>query len=125
MGDGDASAAVSKEVRDEEVDADDGSLSSTCDAGGMGNGNGEDSFGLFVIVGGFKGAERWNEGGGGKAKPDSGGVDVCNRDGGREEGTSDVCTAGIETLEGPAPGVADGVIGRDGTRGGGNVGIDV
>lgn len=125
MGDGDASAAVSKEVRDEEVDADDGSLSTTCDAGGVGNGNGENNFGLFVIVGGFEGPERWNEGGGGKTKSDSGGVEVCSRDGGREDGASDVGTAGIETLEGPATGVADGVIGRDGTSGGGNVGIDV
>lgn len=125
MGDGDASAAVSNEARDEEVDADDGSRSTLCDAGGIGKGNGEDSFGLFVIVDVFEEAERWNEGGGGKAKPDSGGVDVCSRDGGREEGTNDVGTTGIETFEGPAPGVADGVIGRDGTSGGGNVGIDI
>ena len=72
---------------------------------------------------GFDGAMGLKEGGGGRVKPDNGGVAVCRRDGGRE--VEEVDEAGSDTLEGPAPGVADGVIGRDGASGGGNMGSDV
>ena len=54
------------------------------------------------------GAIGLKDGGGGNEKPANGGVDVCKREGGREDGCDErVGTSG--GLDGPAPGVLEGV----------------
>lgn len=65
-----------------------------------------------------------NDGGGGNANPAKGGVDVCNREGGREDvrAPDDMIAVGFDSPEPDAPA---GVAERDGTKGGASGGITV